>query len=241
MFIFHFHLPSPLLLSALPPLRMNGNWGGIASRDFDRSRNGVGNQNHDGFGPDPSLDVINTIIASYAASAVDENEDKARAELSCISPRPKGGQREVQNYYYRGNHDEGGPTSPRKSSTPKQRSVEVPIEDQRCNNRPHDRYIHPLALKLKLQEASNAKEQRSNSDAHSNHATDNESDHRSEAGESFTQLNNIVSTAINTVSKKLQWATLHLEETASIDGSINAVKLISECALTISNLKRARK
>ena len=43
---------------------MNGNWGGIASRDFDRSRNGVGNQNHDGFGPDPSLDVINTIVST---------------------------------------------------------------------------------------------------------------------------------------------------------------------------------
>jgi len=209
---------------------MNGNWGGIASRDFDRARG----QNHDGFGPDPSLDVINTIIASYAASAVDENEDKARADM--ISPRPKTG-REVQNYFYR--HDENVPTSPRKSSTPKHRSSE-PIEDQRCNNRPHDRYIHPLALKLKLQEASNAKEQGSNSDAHSNAATDNDVDHRSEGGESFTQLNNIVSSAINTVSKKLQWATLHLEETSSIDGSINAVKLISECALTISNLKRAR-
>ena len=41
--------------------RMNGNWGGIASRDFDRARG----QNHDGFGPDPSLDVINTIVSFF--------------------------------------------------------------------------------------------------------------------------------------------------------------------------------
>ena len=35
---------------------MNGNWGGIASRDFERIRD-----DHNDY--DPSLDVINTIVS----------------------------------------------------------------------------------------------------------------------------------------------------------------------------------
>ena len=84
-------------------------------------------------------------IASYAASAVDENEENVR---DVTSPR-RMNEPTRDAYYYR---NPSGPTSPiRKSSTPKNRVTENTVEDQRCNNRHSDRYIHPLALKLKLQ------------------------------------------------------------------------------------------
>lgn len=93
---------------------MNGNWGGIASRDFERIRD-----DHNDY--DPSLDVINTIvslsltnfvissidystiflsikiiitffqIASYAASNVDESEQKDNPPVKS---------KREQNYYY---------------------------------------------------------------------------------------------------------------------------------------------
>jgi len=187
---------------------MNGNWGGIASRDFERIRD-----DHNDY--DPSLDVINTIIASYAASNVDESEQKDNPPVKS---------KREQNYYY---DDQQGLIPPQKSSTPKSQDRQV------------DRYVHPLALKLKMQDGRNHKDRHS-SEAQSNAATDNESEHRSEGGESFTQTNHEVAHAIMEVTKKLQWATQQLGDITSIDGSINAVKLISECALTISNLKQAR-
>jgi len=221
---------------------MNGNWGGIASQDFERP-----NRHIEGL-EDPSLDVINTIIASYAASAIDENESRDND----LKENHKSRQNNRDQYYYRDPHHRdvlerdigidrdvieraSSNASPQKSSTPRNKNR----HSDSANNRSHDRYIHPLALKLKLQEAS-GKDGTNSSDAQSNAATDNESEHRSEGGESFTATNNEVSNAINAVTKKLHWATVQLEETTSYDGSINAVKLISECALTISNLKRAR-
>ena len=41
---------------------MNGNWGGIASRDFERIR--VDDHGAHGGDYDPSLDVINTIVSN---------------------------------------------------------------------------------------------------------------------------------------------------------------------------------
>ena len=40
---------------------MNGNWGGIASRDFERGAALGRDEHHDAY--DPSLDVINTIVS----------------------------------------------------------------------------------------------------------------------------------------------------------------------------------
>lgn len=213
---------------------MNGNWGGIASRDFERIR--VDDHGAHGGDYDPSLDVINTIIASYAASNVDESEVKGNKGPDSPSKRE-------QNYYYDDHQHrhhqspQSGLVIPQKSSTPK-----TPSQQQQQQHH-ESRYVHPLALKLKMQESDghrNNKHSALSSEAQSNAATDNESDHRSEAGESFTQTNNEVAHAIMEVTKKLQWATRQLGDITSINESINAVKLISECALTISNLKQAR-
>ena len=43
---------------------MNGNWGGIASRDFER---GPMRDDHNDY--DPSLDVINTIVSGILISS----------------------------------------------------------------------------------------------------------------------------------------------------------------------------
>ena len=45
---------------------MNGNWGGIASRDFERIRD-----DHNDY--DPSLDVINTIVSFSIKSSSNSN------------------------------------------------------------------------------------------------------------------------------------------------------------------------
>ena len=58
-------------------------------------------------------------------------------------------------------------------------------------------------LKTLILEAS-GKDGTNSSDAQSNAATDNESEHRSEGGESFTATNNEVSNAINAVTKKVR-------------------------------------
>jgi len=219
---------------------MNGNWGGIASRDFERMR-ADDHGGHGGAGEyDPSLDVINTIIASYAASNVDESEAKVinNSNKGPESPSNHAVSKREQNYYYDDHHHHApgsGLVIPQKSSTPI-----TPSQQQQHHE---SRYLHPLALKLKMQDSdghNRNKHTAHSSEAQSNAATDNESDHRSETGDSFTQTNNEVSHAIMQVTKKLQWATRQLGDITSINESINAVKLISECALTISNLKQAR-
>ena len=56
---------------------------------------------------------------------------------------------------------------------------------------------------IKLILEASGKDGTNSSDAQSNAATDNESEHRSEGGESFTATNNEVSNAINAVTKKV--------------------------------------
>ena len=46
------------MLNIKKTINMNGNWGGIASQDFERP-----NRHIEGL-EDPSLDVINTIVSS---------------------------------------------------------------------------------------------------------------------------------------------------------------------------------
>ena len=57
---------------------------------------------------------------------------------------------------------------------------------------------------IKLILEASGKDGTNSSDAQSNAATDNESEHRSEGGESFTATNNEVSNAINAVTKKVR-------------------------------------
>merc|ERR1711970_579949 len=82
-------------LTDIVTFNMNGNWGGIASQDFERP-----NRHIEGL-EDPSLDVINTIIASYAASAIDENESRDTQESK---ENHKMRQNNRDQYYYRDQH-----------------------------------------------------------------------------------------------------------------------------------------
>ena len=67
--------------------------------------------------------------------------------------------------------------------------------------------LKSIRVKTLILEAS-GKDGTNSSDAQSNAATDNESEHRSEGGESFTATNNEVSNAINAVTKKVNnWLT----------------------------------
>ena len=111
-----------------------------------------------------------------------------------------------------------------------------------------------------------ASESRDPEDALSNAATD-QSGNRSDAGDSqIRETANELAHSISIVTKKvklkqmtkisyltfylfgqdfelkfqLHWATSQLEENTSIDGSIHAVRLVSECAQTIAHLKKAK-
>ena len=64
---------------------MNGSWAGIQSRyGSDRMAQKVTDAFQDG--GEPSMDVINTIIASYAASTCGESEAGCAADNSTPNP-----------------------------------------------------------------------------------------------------------------------------------------------------------
>ena len=62
--LLHFFHSTKKIKLTLTRIRMNGNWGGIASRDFERMRADDHGAHGGGGGEyDPSLDVINTIVS----------------------------------------------------------------------------------------------------------------------------------------------------------------------------------
>lgn len=171
-------------------------------------------------GGEPSMDVINTIIASYAASTCGESEAGCAAENSTTNPILN------DSRNYRTSHGQGLP--PPRHSTP----IKNAKDHRREQEQQMSEFVHPLAMKIQ-------KEDHTTDDNHSNAATD-QSDNRSEGGESYREITSGILHSINVVTKKLNWATKQLEETSSLEASLNAVKLISECANSIANLKKAR-
>ena len=87
-------------------------------------------------------------IASYAASNVDESEAKVinNSNKGPESPSNHAVSKREQNYYYDDHHHHApgsGLVIPQKSSTPI-----TPSQQQQHHE---SRYLHPLALKLKMQ------------------------------------------------------------------------------------------
>jgi len=212
---------------------MNGNWNGISSRySNEPTHHKLLNSYQEG--AEPSMDVINTIIASYAASTCDDHDsrhvlnqsglenygDRSKPTIAQIEPRGRDIPRDDNGNRFRFNE---GCIAELKTSTPvKSRfdQTETPSPTQ---------FVHPFALKVQKQEE----------DAESNAATD-QSGNRSETEESYRETAGEIGHSISVVTKKLHWATQQLEEISSIDGSINAVRLVSECAQTIAHLKKAK-
>jgi len=208
---------------------MNGNWNGISNQRYSQEQihQKVSNMYQDG--AEPSIDVINTIIASYAASTTDERPESRHghaAHSNNISGLTN--LSEIKNALPREGFTYDSGCRPDKNIT------STPIKERYENNE-RGQFVHPYALKLQ-------KESRQESeDAESNAATD-QSENRSDDGDNslYRETQTELQHSISVVTKKLHWATAHLEEISSIDGSMNAVRLVSECAQTIANLKKAK-
>eukprot|EP00493_Phyllostaurus_siculus_P004285 UN04305 len=101
---------------------------------------------HDG--PEPSMDVINTIIASYAASTSDDRDSRHQMGLGNLSDIKSALPRDESNRY--GRYNEGGcrPEFPeQKSSTPVKR-YEGPSDSP-------NQFVHPFAMKLQKEGTGN--------------------------------------------------------------------------------------